>query len=340
MFAVAATVLTIGATSVSAAYKFETLTPPPSMPEGDTLGVCQINNNGQILVQAGHSGFGDLGYVYDIKTKSYTALPTDPNATPGQTLWAGFNDCGDFVGMEMSTTGSVPAWAWDGGNGWSPYESFVYSSRTKTFTNFVVPLDSAFVSLANDINDLGQIAGVFQNGGGEQGFVLNGICNFNRPHAYTILDVLPQGPIDEVNIGNFTGGTTQAVAINNWGNVVGFFTDPANVATVGTQGFMYDPWTRTFTKINVPGNVANAAYGINNKGEIVGSTYNPSGTTYGDGFIYRCGEFTTIDYPGAVYTSVAGISDSGQIVGEYVASDGVTYGAFLATPVPETCTKK
>ena len=55
-----------------------------------------------------------------------------------------------------------------------------------------------------------------------------------------------------------------------------------------------------------------AAYGINNRGDIVG-TYVGGGL---HGFLYSNGTYTTLDAPGSFDTQVFGINDRGQIAGD------------------------
>jgi hypothetical protein len=98
---------------------------------------------------------------------------------------------------------------------------------------------------------------------------------------------------------------------------------------MGQQGFEYD--SGTYTTINVPGDIDTEANGINDNGLIVGGAYNPSGATYGDGFIDNGGTFTTFDYPGSVYTYINGVSDSDVFVGEYLNADG-NYEGFVYVP--------
>ena len=110
---------------------------------------------------------------------------------------------------------------------------------------------------------------------------------------------------------------TKAVAINNAGQIVGWFGD-AGV----THGFLKDG--DTFTTIDVPGADGTMALGINGTGQIVGSFWDATGN---HGFLKDGDTFTTIDVPGAsyYYIQVTGINDAGQIVG-MVQSATATHG--------------
>jgi uncharacterized membrane protein len=70
-----------------------------------------------------------------------------------------------------------------------------------------------------------------------------------------------------------------------------------------------------FTPIDFPGSVATTAFGINARGEVVGSYTDSSSRTHG---FVRIGEvFRSIDFPGALITQARGISPAGEIVGSY-----------------------
>src|SRR6185503_3317076 len=64
----------------------------------------------------------------------------------------------------------------------------------------------------------------------------------------------------------------------------------------------------TFVSFDYPGAISTTLYGINNRGDVVGSYQNPENLFHG--FVYRGGEFTSIDGPGAAFTEIRGINDS------------------------------
>src|SRR5689334_2018513 len=76
--------------------------------------------------------------------------------------------------------------------------------------------------------------------------------------------------------------------------------------------------------IDVPDATATSPFTINDRGQIVGSFLNSSGTTHG--FLRSNGQFTTIDPPAATYTVAHGINNLGQIVGTYRDNAGVFHG--------------
>lgn len=57
----------------------------------------------------------------------------------------------------------------------------------------------------------------------------------------------------------------------------------------------------TFSSFDFPG-AATTLWGINNRGDVVGSYENPA--NYFHGFVHRDGKFTTIDGPGAALTEI------------------------------------
>jgi probable HAF family extracellular repeat protein len=161
---------------------------------------------------------------------------------------------------------------------------------------------------------------------------------------------------------------TEALGINNSGQIVGFYQSSDLVP----HGFVYSNGTYTTLDVPVPGTrfteatgindagqivgvyvVGNAsfgflytngsyttiqpAYGINNAGQIVG-TYNNSG------FVYSNGTYTTLNVPGSDATSATGINDSGQIVGTSIVAgpknhgflyDGGTFTTFSNPSAPD-----
>jgi uncharacterized membrane protein len=78
--------------------------------------------------------------------------------------------------------------------------------------------------------------------------------------------------------------------------------------------------------IDVPGAAATRAYGINARGEIVGSYTDATGTY---GYLWSNGDVTKIAFPGAVFTEAWGINPQGDIVGRYRHTDDPRTHGFL-----------
>ena len=118
-------------------------------------------------------------------------------------------------------------------------------------------------------------------------------------------------------------------------------TRPALVGSLSERGGSPSE-TFTFTPIDVQGAVATQAWGINARGDIVGSYIDAAGRSHG--YLLREGEFTTIDFSAIANTEARGISPDGEIVGIYwlpgepaVNLHGfmrAKNGAFVAVPDP------
>ena len=79
---------------------------------------------------------------------------------------------------------------------------------------------------------------------------------------------------------------------------------------------LFSALASTFTTIDIPGATVIQAFGINNRGQIVGR-YIPVGGRFLRSYVLDHGTFTTIDAPGAgsAGTVLSGINDRGDIVG-------------------------
>jgi probable HAF family extracellular repeat protein len=115
--------------------------------------------------------------------------------------------------------------------------------------------------------------------------------------------------------------TISPSAINNHGQVVGFFTDAAGT----NHGFLYD--AGAFTPLDYPGAAGTKANGINNLGQIVGSFQDKQNT---HGFTYSSGQFSPpIGCPGNPSTEANGINDSGLVVGSGTKGGGSIGQGFI-----------
>jgi hypothetical protein len=128
------------------------------------------------------------------------------------------------------------------------------------------------------------------------------------------------------------GGSTVTAAINNKGDIAGFYTDtgPTNTASV-IHGFVDNHGV--FTTVDAPGATTTELLGLNAQGIAVGfDTVNVNGTMVTRGIIYNThtGTFTTVDAPNASGSTVFnGINDKGDIVGFYTDSMGNTHGLLV-----------
>jgi hypothetical protein len=121
---------------------------------------------------------------------------------------------------------------------------------------------------------------------------------------------------------------SQAVGINNAGNVVGFYSPTATTSIgfldLGGTISTVDPFASAFTQ----------ALGINNAGEIVGFYVDGGGVQHG--YTDIGGVFASFDPAGSINTTINGVNDLGQIVGFYTDANDNVIG-FVGTPtaVPE-----
>jgi probable HAF family extracellular repeat protein len=193
--------------------------------------------------------------------------------------------------------------------GWSDGHAFLYSEGV------MHPL-SGPDSVANAINDNGQVAGWF--------------CGNAGRHAFLYSDGVIQ---DLGTLGGMKWGLeSEATAISNNGNVAGCSGTASGVmhAFLYSDGVMQD--------LGTPG-YSSGASGVNNMGQVVGWWYDWDFETwpYTHAFLYSDGVMVDLDTfapPGWMFVHASAINDLGQIVG--VGANPAGYGeAFLLTPIPE-----
>ncbi len=85
--------------------------------------------------------------------------------------------------------------------------------------------------------------------------------------------------------------------------------------------------TETYEAVNIAGATQQAAFGVNDSGEIVGTYADSSGVLHG--YLLSGGTFTTMDvpFPTATGTAPFGINNAGEIVGYWL--DATTGHGFL-----------
>ncbi len=231
-------------------------------------------------------------------------------------------------------------------------DSFLFSNGVYQVIN--VPGANRDTTVAEDINNKGEIVGTFSDSTGTHGFLdVNGV--FTRidfpgsmfTEAYGINDsgqivglvqgALGTGPQGYLDINgvfstvNYPGATTTgAIGINNASQISGsasssLVPEAGFVATNGSYGKIVLPFSNSFSE----------GHGINDSGQVVGVYFN----SQPHGFLDSNGVFSTIDVPGASGTYSYGINDSGQIVGRFVEGNDFhgyvdTNGAFSSIDVP------
>ena len=167
------------------------------------------------------------------------------------------------------------------------------------------------------INDEGVAAGFYTNAqGNNRGYTYN-------THARRFTRVLvPGAPAGTA------GPSLTAAAINNSGDIAGFYTTAAGV----TDGFAKNG--RHFTDLAFPGAATTMALGINDDGEVVGTyTVGTGSSAVMHGFTWTPSRgFTTVDDPNSMgTTTINGINNRGDLAGFYTDTAGNTDG-FRAAP--------
>jgi uncharacterized membrane protein len=233
-----------------------------------------------------------------------------------------------------------------------------------------VPIDfpDAHDTAALGINSAGEIVGRFTDppGGAVHGFLRNGLGQFTKidfPNAvFTVAaginsrgDIVGQHRLASQLMNERHGflrtrdGTfitidppgsyfTNALGINRRGEIVGrFCTGPVPAqgpACLGNPRHGFLRRSAAFTTIDFPGAAGTSAWGINNRGEIVGGHQGTDDKSHV--FRLREGQFTTIDFPGAFDTAPDGskgaINSRGDIVSYYCTVQPC--GDMMNRPLP------
>jgi probable HAF family extracellular repeat protein len=288
------------------AFQFTTLNNNADPTFNQLLG---INNKGVI---AGYFGSGTPPTTHP--NKGYTLAPpygqgdyTNENF-PGsqQTQVIGINDPGLTVGF------------WADANG----DNFGFVDHKGTFTDVVdpnAPIPSPgtpSVTQLLGLNNHGEAAGFYTDAAGNNhGFIYHIAGQTFAP----------------VTIDGSTSVT--ATDINNNGEISGFYQNGT-----ATDGFL-DNHGKITTLTGPQGATDVMAFGLNDKGQVVGSFVDANGNT--DGFLYNAKShlYTTIVDPnaqpatpgGPTTTVVNGLNDKGQLVGFYTDANGNTDGMLVST---------
>jgi len=177
------------------------------------------------------------------------------------------------------------------------------SAQASTAVTLDVP--GAAFTVARDINNNGDIVGVFFSGR-RHGFLLsNG--------TYT--------PIDAPA----AWGTRQTLAlgINDAGVIVGSYFHLDSDGQVHQHGYVLA--NGSFSPLaDVPGSTDTIPWGINNSNVIVGRYLDQAGNLHGFESVKNTA--TTVDFPNGTGTALYHINNNGDIVGDYSDSVGNVHG--------------
>ena len=286
-------------------YRFSTLDNAKDVTFNQLLG---INNKGVI---AGYRGSGAQGHP----NKGYLLFSPYGQGQyvkenfPGsvQTQVTGLNDKGVTVGFWSSMNNASQV---NDNHGFYERNGKFHTADFPTGSPAAPPVDQLLGVNNNDV-----AVGFWTDANGvNHGYEYN----IDKKHFSVVTD--PNAP----------GASLTAAAINNGGDIAGFYTSPA---TGNTDGFL--KYHGKFIDLAVPGASSTMALGVNDHDEVVGTYTTGSGNgAVMHGFTWAPGrDFTSFDDPhGMGTTTINGVNDKGDLVGFYVDADGNTDG-FLATPL-------
>jgi len=260
--------------------------------EGLITTVSGINNAGFIVGYFGEASTGWRSFITTPSGQPFHILAT-PNRTMPYKQRAGSPPAADTsyaFAYGINDYGVVAG-------GFGPYGVTASSGFLRrpsgAFATVNVP-GSTFTKVLG-INDLGELAGIYEGADGTNGFIRDKSGQF-------------------VKIAYPGAAYTQVNGSNVRGQVVGEYVD-----SQGGHAFLYDLASSEFTNLPIRGADNSAAHGINDEGDIVGSQV-AGGQTFG--FIRSsAGAYYVLAVPppaGAPYDTVGfGINNFGVIVGTH-----------------------
>ena len=292
-------------TLTSGGYQFRTVDNARDLTFNQLLGV---NNEGVI---AGYFGSGAQGHPNQGYLRWPNGAFTSENF-PGsvQTQVTGLNDEGVTVGFwsKMNNANQV-----NDNFGFFSVGGRFYSVNFPTGDNASPPVDQLL-----GVNDHDVAVGFYTNGqGSNRGYTYN-----IRSRTFTRV-LVPGAPAGQA------GPSLTAAAINNYGDVAGFY----NKTSSQVDAFLRLHYGQ-FITLAVPGASMTQALGVNDHDEVVGVYTTGSGSNAQmHGFTWRPGHgFRTVDDPhGIGTTTINGVNDAGDLVGFYTDSAGNTDG-MIALP--------
>jgi probable HAF family extracellular repeat protein len=170
-------------------------------------------------------------------------------------------------------------------------------SRGAVTTLPMLPGGSSGIYVATGINDSGQVVGTANISSGFHGFIYS------------------SGITTDL-------GTPDANAINNSGQVTG----------ISNFGHAYLYSNGIITDLGTLGGTPSEGVNINNSGQVVGSSFTPSGHFHA--FLYSNGIMNDLGtLPGGISSGANGINNSGQVVGGSDTSSGAFHAFLYSTGV-------
>jgi hypothetical protein len=127
---------------------------------------------------------------------------------------------------------------------------------------------------------------------------------------------------------------TQPETINDRGEILGAFTEPASPGKV--HGFLLSRGRhRTF---DAPGGPVTFPQDVNDRGQVVCFSFDPATTSVRSFLLAKGvkGPFTPVNFPGAPMTLVAGLNDRVQLVSSYQNTRAVADPQSTGMPLGRT----
>jgi uncharacterized membrane protein len=262
---------------------FQNLTIPA--PAGSTTSPTALNDNGAIvglLQQGTGTNFHTTGFLFSNGTFTHFRFPGSTD-----TFANDINKNGVIVGSFDVT----------GVNG---HRAFMV--RNGVFQQVTIPGFPNTPAVANGVNDLGDIVGIFDRNNLTVGFLLH------------------QGKLTIISFPGAASGTFPS-SINNQGVIVGHYL--TGEQRDGAHGFMWK--NGAFTNIDFPAAVATFPAKISNNGDIVGTYID--GPQFEHGFSFDKGRYSTIDRPetGFQDTQIVAVNGFDNVLGFASGSSGVKW---------------
>jgi hypothetical protein len=275
--------------NASADYSFITVDDPADLTFNQLLG---INDFGVI---AGYFGSGSPAAThpnkgYRVAPYSGAAFASEDYPESQQTQVTAINDWGNTVGFYAKASGANYGFLDEDG---------VVSSVSDPATTSDPPVDQLL-----GINNNGMAVGFYNDAKGNS----HAYEWDRKTGAFTAIDP-------------FGSANATATAINDHGNVAGFYAE----ANGHTAGFIMKG--SSWSSVEFPGSTDTEIFGLNDQGTVVGM-YTLKKSTYG--FAYSEGVYRSISDPNGVGSTVVnGLNNTGAIVGFYTDAKGNTDG-FVA----------
>ena len=257
----------------------------------------EINNSGQVVGQVAIPGSGRHAYLYG----------SDGSVKDLGTLGEGTTS----AGLSINDAGTIVGGAWT--------DEIIFHIHAIEYRDSGPMQDLGTLggtySVANDINESGQIVGM--------AYTADGIA---RAYLYDDIEHMQ-------DLGTLGGPSSIAEGINNLGQIVG----GAAVNDFEFHPFLYSGSGQMQDLGILPGQSFGHAYGINDSGLVVGGSRDPDGRWHA--FLYHNGAMVDLNdlldpTKGLWFNNALDINNLGQIVGYGQDSSGQTR-ALLLTPVPE-----